>query len=116
MKNPWLIGAIGYPCMELIFRKRTHISMALAGALGCAAICRCARGKGGWIRRSLGGACAVTAIEFLIGCLMNRRHHIWDYRKEKYHLLGQICPRFFLVWWGLSAAVMALGNHRLFRK
>ena len=107
MNKAWLLGAIGYPCLELLWRGRTHPAMALAGSIGCAAICRCARGKSGLIRGALKGACAVTAIEYAAGQLFNRRHQIWDYRGQRGHIQGQICPRYFLIWYLLAGAVIS---------
>lgn len=106
MNKAWLLGMIGYPCLELLWRGRTHLSMALAGGMSCAAICRCAQGQGGLPRRALKGACAVTAIEYAVGRLFNRRHQIWDYRGLRGHIQGQICPQYFLAWCLLSGVVI----------
>lgn len=106
MGKAWLLGAIGYPCLELLWRKRTHPAMALAGAAACEALFRCARGRGGLVRRALRGALCITAIEYAAGLIFNRRHHIWDYRGEWGHVQGQICPRFFFLWALLSGALM----------
>ena len=38
--RPFLIGAVGYPALEVLWRGRTHPSMALAGGLGAAMIHR----------------------------------------------------------------------------
>jgi len=102
MNKCWMIGGIGYPLLEIMYRRRTHPSMALAGALGCAALHRISRGRGNLLHKSVLGACAVTGIEYLIGQIFNRRHHIWDYRGMKGNIHGQICPQFMLAWLGLS--------------
>ena len=34
MIGAFVVGAIGYPLLELIYRKRTHYSMAVAGGIG----------------------------------------------------------------------------------
>lgn len=105
--KPFLWGGIGYPCLEILYRGRTHPSMALCGAVCCAALCRIADGPRPLPLRALQGACAVTAIEYAAGMLFNRRHRIWDYRKLPGNLQGQICPEFFAVWYLLSLGVMA---------
>ena len=49
--------------------------------------------------------CAVlaTAAEFAAGLILNvwLSLGIWDYSHMWGNILGQICPQFFLVWWGL---------------
>lgn len=110
MSKSWLLGMIGYPCLELLWRGRTHLSMGLAGGMGCAAICRCARGRGGLLSRALKSACAVTAIEYAVGRFFNRRHHIWDYRGLRGHIHGQICPQYFLAWCLLSSLVIKVAE------
>ena len=49
--------------------------------------------------------CAVlaTAAEFVAGLILNvwLGLGIWDYSHMWGNILGQICPQFFLVWWGL---------------
>lgn len=108
VKRVWLMGAVGYPCLEMLWRGRTHPAMALAGGAGLAALCRCARGRGEYLRRVAKGACAVTGIEYLTGRLFNRRYTIWDYRGRWGNLQGQICPAYFCAWAGIAAVVTAL--------
>ena len=98
----FFFGALAYPFLEIIHRGRTHPSMALAGGLGMLALKRCRRLPLPWFLRAFCGALSITGIEYAAGLLFNRRHHIWDYRKQKGHLQGQICPAFFGVWLFLS--------------
>ena len=114
--KPFLWGGIGYPCLEILYRGRTHPAMALCGALGCAALCRIARERAPLPLLALKGACAVTAIEYAAGLLFNRRHRIWDYRKRPGHLQGQICPAFFAVWYLLSLGVTAAAKSGISRR
>ena len=106
MKNAFLIGALGYPAMELAFRGRTHYSMALAG------------GAAVWLMSELreirmpflvkAGVCGagITAVEYLCGCIWNRQYKVWDYRKVPLNFHGQICLPYSLLWCGLSAGFM----------
>lgn len=106
--KPFLIGAAGYPILELIYRRRTHPSMALAGGLAlCAltALHRTGKRRPLWRTAVMGGA-AITGLEYMIGALLNRRFQIWDYRHTPFNYQGQICLPFFGMWCGLSAVVL----------
>ncbi len=52
------------------------------------------------IVRCLAGSAIITALEFIVGCIVNRGFHmqVWDYSEEKYNVLGQICPLFSVLW------------------
>ena len=100
--NSFFFGALAYPCLEILYRGRTHPSMALAGGLSLLALKKCARLPLRWPMRALLGALSVTGIEYAAGLFFNRRHHIWDYRKQKGNIQGQICPAFFGVWFLFS--------------
>lgn len=94
----FLLGAAVYPLLEFLYRGRSHPSMALAGGLGLALLKKCRGCRLCWPLRGLLGALCITGIEYAAGLIFNRRHHIWDYRGQRGHLQGQICPAFFGVW------------------
>lgn len=50
-------------------------------------------------------ALVMTAIEFLGGYISLRVYHVrlWDYSREWGNILGIICPKFSLIWGGISA-------------
>lgn len=54
------------------------------------------------------GACIVTALEFLTGCIVNLwlGWAVWDYSMLPGNVFGQICPQFFLLW--LPVALIAI--------
>ena len=54
------------------------------------------------------GAGMITAVELLTGLLVNRDHHVWDYRSVPGNYRGQICPVFSLLWIPVSAVGMGL--------
>lgn len=110
MKKAFLIGAVGYPLLEILYRGRTHPSMALAGGLGCVALNQMNRCKLPFAAKALLGGCAITAIEYGIGRVFNRRYQVWDYRNMRGNLQGQICPQFFLVWLGMAAGYAFLAQ------
>lgn len=113
MIKSFLLGAGGYPLLEILYRGRTHPAMGLAGGLGLIALNRINRGRRSLPGRVIRGACAITAIEYITGLIFNRRHRIWDYRGARGHIQGQVCPRFFLVWMGLAAAYTFLSRKNM---
>lgn len=110
MLKTFLFGAVGYPLIELCFRRRTHWTMALTGG-ACLVLLRavCRRHA----HRRLGARCAigalcVTAVEFCVGLVVNRalKWGVWDYSEHRGNVLGQVCPRFTVAWFALCAPVM----------
>lgn len=116
MLGTFLLGAALYPALELAWRRRTHPSMALAGGL---ALCLLRALDRRMPRAPLSalmllGGLGITAVEYGVGLVFNRRHQIWDYRKTPCNLRGQICAPYALMWCALSGA--AIGAMRLVRK
>ncbi|MBQ7377602.1 MAG: hypothetical protein IJW71_04705 [Clostridia bacterium] len=106
------VGAVGYPLIELLFRGRSHISMALAGGLSLVFIV--------WLGvrhraqplllRALLASLFITAIELLIGIFVNLTLHlsVWDYSDQPLNLLGQICLPYTSIWFVLALPLCAL--------
>lgn len=108
MKHPFWFGAVAYPLIELVWRRRTHPAMALAGGVSMAVLKRLdGKSRPLWQRALLGGL-AITGVEYVCGRLFNRRYQIWDYRNVPLNLQGQICLPFTLAWCGLSAAAFGV--------
>ena len=104
------IGALGYPLIELAWRRRTHPAMALAGGLSAVtlkAIAKRLHMRPLW-QQALTGGLAITGIEFALGRIWNRRYRIWDYRRMPLNVQGQVCLPFTAAWCVLSAGVLAL--------
>ena len=102
----WGIGSIGYVLVELLWRGRTHPSMALAGGICSVAMSIIAEKNKGrsLLYKSFISALTITAVEFLFGVFFNifLKANVWDYSGERLNILGQICPIFSLAWWGLA--------------
>ena len=101
-------GAIGYPLIELAYRRRTHPSMALAGGLAAMGLGHISKTDRPLWQQALLGGLMITGIEYGIGRLFNRRYRVWDYRRMPLNVQGQICLPFTFVWCGLSAAAISL--------
>ena len=108
MLKAFILGAVGYPALELLWRRRTHASMALAGGLAMVIIRRAGRMRGGLLPRALLCGAAITGVEYLIGRAVNRDHRIWDYQHLPLNVQGQVCLPYSLLWCGLSAGVLAV--------
>ncbi|MBO7667787.1 MAG: hypothetical protein J6T26_04930 [Firmicutes bacterium] len=106
-----LLGLAGYPALELLCRRRTHWSMALAGAVTLPLLGRLSRRKElPFSRRCLFGALLVTGVELLFGCVFNLllRQNVWSYRRRRCNLWGQICLWASLRWYGLCLLLLPL--------
>ena len=58
--------------------------------------------------KPLAGAAAITGVELGTGLLVNRDHHVWDYRQLPANFRGQICLPFSLLWIPVSVLGMNL--------
>lgn len=110
----FLCGAVGYAAIELLWRRRTHWTMALTGGtvfVGLAHIGERLRGIS-LPRRCAAGSVLITTAELIVGTTVNLhyRMRVWDYSREKFHLKGQICPKYAALWALLSAPAMALSQ------
>ncbi|MBO4283140.1 MAG: hypothetical protein J5958_00815 [Clostridia bacterium] len=102
----FLLGALGYPAIEILWRGYTHPTMALAGGISAVLLYRINRGlaRGALSLRVLASGAAVTLIELLFGVIFNLGFGmaVWDYSEMPLSLLGQICLPYSLLWCLLS--------------
>ena len=103
------VGGTAYLTLELLFRGRSYGSMFLAGG-----VCFLLIGHLGRVspRLPLWGRCVagsgiVTMVELAAGMLVNRSYTVWDYRGVSMNFMGQICPRFTLLW--IPVSLLAIG-------
>ena len=107
-------GGLGYMGLELLWRKRTHGSMFLAGGFSFLLLGRIEERFSSPVAKAVSGAAAITGVEFLTGLLINRDHHIWDYRKMPMNLKGQICLPYSLLW--MPVSLLGGSDYRLLDK
>lgn len=106
------IGGATYNFIELVWRGYSHWSMFLLGGTCFHLIGRI--GGRLWHRGKavVGLACsvAVTAAEFVSGCLLNLRWklNVWDYSHMFGNVRGQVCLLYSVLWGGLSIAAVPL--------
>ena len=107
----YVLGALGYGAIELLWRGRTHWSMLLLGGVCFLSMhLIVTRTPFRLWEKWLLCAIAVTALEFCAGCLLNLAlgWGVWDYSGAPGNLLGQVCPAYALAWLGLSVPCSAL--------
>ena len=108
MFDIFVAGAVGYPLLELIYRKRTHYSMAVAGGIGLCLVKIAASLPCIMIAKVALCGLGITLIELLCGMIWNRQYQVWDYRKIRLNYKGQVCLPYTLLWCALSTGVLTL--------
>ena len=104
----FVLGGSTYVGLELLYRGRSHISMFGAGGLSYLLIGRLRKLPLSIPAKVGVGAGIITAVELGTGLLVNRDHHVWDYRQQWGNFKGQICPLFMALWVPTAIAAMAL--------
>lgn len=109
-------GGSTYCSLEVIFRGRSHWSMVvlafilflLIGGLNNALPWEMSLAKQGII-----GACMVTVLEFITGCIVNiwLGWNVWDYSNMPLNILGQVCLPFSLLWILLSIVCIIVDDY-----
>lgn len=110
-----IIGGMIYILLETLWRGYSHWTMFLLGGICFLAIGLINEvipwGMPLWIQVLI-GACIVTALEFMTGCIVNLwlGWGIWDYSGLPGNILGQICPQYVLLWLPVSLAGIVLDD------
>lgn len=103
----WMIGGMLYIVVEVLWRGSSHWTMFVLGGI-CFVMLGLLNELFPWEvalwRQVLAGACMITVLEFITGCIVNLwlGWHVWDYHEIRGNVLGQICPRYFLLWIPIS--------------
>lgn len=99
----FVFGGLAYGAVEILWRRKTHWSMLLTGGACFVSLFNffSKREKLPLHRKCIIGSTIITSIEFLCGCIVNKglKLNVWDYSKQKFNILGQVCP-FYSVLWG----------------
>ena len=112
----FFIGGRLYTWIEILWRGYTHFSMFILGGGGFVVLGLLNEYKIPWhwclLRQSVVGACIITGLEFLTGCIVNLwlGWGVWDYSDLPFNLYGQICLYYFLLWIPLSMAGIVLDD------
>lgn len=109
----FLLGGSAYGAIEMLWRGHTHWSMLLVGGLCFTLIYRIAAySRMPRLYQYFLCAAVVTTVEFLVGLAVNRGLglDVWDYSRQRWNLLGQICPLYSFYWLLLSVPACALAR------
>lgn len=99
------IGGLLYTIVEILWRGYTHWTMFIVGGLCFNVIGRIHT----FCKRTIFERCslcalAVTAVEFLSGCVINLwlKMNVWDYSGMWLNIKGQVCLLYSVLWGFLS--------------
>ncbi len=118
----YVIGALGYSIIEIIWRGNTHWTMTLTGGV-CFVLVYFTnlrmRFKKLW-EKCLFGSGIITSVEFSVGCLVNLvlKWNVWDYSGMHFNILGQVCLLYSGLWFLLCVPLCGLTSflHGVFLK
>ena len=98
------LGSLLYGLTEILWRGYTHWSMLLLGGLCFYIMYRISFLALSFLKKCMLSAATILSLEFYSGCILNLylKLNVWDYSREPYNLLGQICPHFLFLWFLLS--------------
>ena len=105
-------GSTSYAGIELLWRKRTHWTMAVTGGICFCTLYKVYEKVGQlslWKKCALGSS-IITGIEFAAGCIINLKFGlgVWDYSKTPLNVLGQICLPYSALWGLLCIPIVQL--------
>lgn len=113
----FLFGGLAYFLIEMIWRGRSHLAMAIVGGLCFVLIGFINEGilRHGTplILQMTIAAGIVVVTELIAGLILNvwLGFAIWDYSNLPFNLWGQICPQFVGAWWLLSLVGIVLDDY-----
>ncbi len=115
----WIIGGSIYYMLEVFFRGFSHWTMFVLG--GICMMFFAFQGKMSHWREALWKQvlrCAVfvTSCEFITGLIVNKYLHweVWDYSNLPFHVFGQICLPFILLFTILCIGGIFLSSYLLY--
>lgn len=111
----FLTGGICYFGIEILARGYSHWTMVIVGGI-CFVLIGLLNEKTpkmSLLKQMFYSAILITIIEFLSGCILNLwlKLDIWDYSKNAFNLLGQICLSHTIYWFFLSVVGILLDDY-----
>ena len=104
------LGGAGYGALEIGYRGETHWSMIVCGGVCFLILCAIAKMRKPVFVKCLLGGLAITGVEFLTGLIVNLGLglDVWSYADMPLNILGQVCPRYFVLWCFLCFPFMVI--------
>ena len=98
----FLIGGVTYAMIEIMWRGNTHWTMVLLGGLCFLTLYKLFGCMSNYslLEKCVLGAIVITALEFVVGCIVNLVFHmnVWNYSRMPLNLSGQICILYSTLW------------------
>lgn len=116
----FIIGAVCYGLIEILWRGNTHWTMVLTGG-ACMVILHWINRRHYeldlWSKCGLGCLC-ITTVEFCVGWLVNIKLNmmVWDYSDEFLNVMGQICLEYTALWYFLSIPAIMTSNYFIIKR
>ena len=108
------LGAVLYSFIEILWRGRTHWTMAVTGGICLLLIhiCNERHSDLDLLSRCSLSSLYITGVEFAVGWLLNVRLNmmIWNYSDKYLNIMGQICPEYWAYWYLLSIPAIMLST------
>ena len=109
-------GGSTYCSLEVIFRGRSHWSMVVLAFilfLLIGSLNNLFPWEMSLVKQGIIGACMVTVLEFITGCIVNiwLGWNVWDYSNMPLNILGQVCLPFSLLWILLSIVCIIVDDY-----
>ncbi len=105
----FLLGALGYSSLEVMWRGYTHWTMSLCGGFCFLLIyfLNINLAHESIFFRCLAGALVITATELVAGVTINivLGWNVWDYSSVPLNFIGQICLPYSVLWFFLCIPV-----------
>ena len=103
MSLSFLMGGAIYALVEVVYKRKTHISMFIAGGIALCLInyiCTNHLSKKNLFIKCLTGSAIISTIELITGIIVNdiMSLNVWDYSHLPMNIKGQICPLFSFLW------------------
>jgi uncharacterized membrane protein len=96
------IGGVIYSLIEILSRGFTHWTMTITGGAAFLTLymINIKMKAKKLITKCFIGSLAITAIEFIVGIIVNRQLNmgVWDYSNQRLNIMGQVCPLFSIIW------------------
>ena len=110
----FLIGGVTYAMIEIMWRGNTHWTMVLLGGLCFLTLYKLFGYMSNYslIEKCVLGAIVITALEFIVGCIVNLNFHmnVWNYSRMPLNLSGQICILYSTLWGFLCIPINFIAN------
>lgn len=112
----FLIGGCIYYLIEVLARGHSHWTMFILGGL-CFVLLGVLNEVFPWemplLLQMAIGCVIITILEFITGCIVNLwlGWNVWDYSDIPFNILGQVCLKNSVYWFGLSAVGIVLDDY-----